>query len=81
MKSHTYNSTYLYNIVNQSSLFHPHILPLHDSLTPLHGGVPEAALRDNRLHRVLALTDALRIGQARERHIAERLLETEIASS
>jgi hypothetical protein len=44
------------------------------SLTPLHEAVPSAALRDHRLHRLLALTDALRMGQARERRIAEQLL-------
>jgi hypothetical protein len=44
------------------------------SLTPLHDGVPGAALRDHRLHRLLALTDALRLGGARERRIAEQLL-------
>jgi hypothetical protein len=43
-------------------------------LTPLHEGVPGAALRDHRLHRLLALTDALRMGQARETGIAEQLL-------
>lgn len=47
-------------------------------LKPLHTGVPEAALRDHRLHRLLALTDLLRIGQARERKVAKRLLETEL---
>jgi hypothetical protein len=50
------------------------------ALRPLHDGAPEAALRDHRLHRVLALTDALRIGQARERRTAERLLAAELAS-
>jgi hypothetical protein len=47
-------------------------------LRPLHVGAPEAALRDHRLHRLLALTDLLRIGQARERRVAKRLLETEL---
>ena len=51
------------------------------SLRPLHPGAPEAALRDCRLHRMLALTDVLRIGQARERHIAERLLQAELTTS
>jgi hypothetical protein len=50
------------------------------ALRPLHGGVPDAALNDHRLHRVLALTDALRIGQARERHLAMQLLASDIAS-
>ena len=50
------------------------------SLVPLHAGVPTAALRDHRLHRTLALADALRIGQARERRVAKRLLADELAS-
>ena len=48
------------------------------SLTPLHDGAPGAALRDHRLHRLLALTDALRLGQARERRIAEKLLAVDL---
>jgi hypothetical protein len=37
---------------------------------PLYSSVPEAALRDTKLHELLALTDALRVGRAREREIA-----------
>lgn len=44
------------------------------ALTPLYGGAPGAALRDERLHHLLALVDVLRIGQARERRIGETLL-------
>jgi hypothetical protein len=51
------------------------------ALRPLHAGVPEAAIKDHRLHRVLALTDALRIGQARERTAAKRLLQAEMAAT
>ena len=50
------------------------------SLLPLHPGAPMAALRDHRLHRTLALADALRIGQARERRAAKRLLADELGS-
>jgi hypothetical protein len=67
----------------ESSAVWPHIKGelRGPSLRPLHAGVPEAALRDHRLHRMLALTDLLRIGQARERQIAKRLLETELKAS
>lgn len=44
-------------------------------LTPLYPSVPEAALRDERLYALLALFDAIRAGQARERNEAARLLE------
>ncbi len=45
------------------------------SLAPLYPSVPDAALRDPRLHAVLALFDAIRSGQAREREAAQKLLE------
>jgi len=45
------------------------------SLLPLYPGLPAAARTDARLYELLALFDALRIGQARERTLAARLLE------
>lgn len=45
------------------------------SLAPLYPTVPDAALRDAKLYEVLALFDALRAGQAREREYAAKLLE------
>lgn len=44
------------------------------ALAPLYAGAPAAALHDERLHRLLALVDVLRIGQARERGIAGTML-------
>jgi hypothetical protein len=44
------------------------------SLCPLYPSVPSAALLDPKLHRVLALIDALRAGAARERELAAKLL-------
>jgi hypothetical protein len=44
------------------------------SLAPLYPTVPEAALRDERLYAILALFDAVRSGQARERNIAQKKL-------
>lgn len=45
------------------------------SLAPLYPSVPEAAMKDEGLHALLALFDALRSGQARERNAAAELLE------
>jgi hypothetical protein len=40
------------------------------AVTPLYGTVPEAALKDQIFYKLLALTDVLRVGKARERTIA-----------
>jgi hypothetical protein len=48
------------------------------SIVPLYEGAAAAALANARLHRLLALVDALRIGPARERSIAERLLRVDL---
>lgn len=45
------------------------------SLAPLYPTIPEAASRDATLYAVLALFDAYRSGQARERAAAQKLLE------
>lgn len=45
------------------------------SLAPLYPTIPEAAPRDPDLYAVLALFDAYRSGQARERVAAQKLLE------
>jgi hypothetical protein len=45
------------------------------SLVPLYPSVPDAALRDEKLYALLALFDALRCGQARERNLAQSMLE------
>ena len=39
-------------------------------IPPLYASAPEAARKDPKLHELLALVDALRIGRARERQIA-----------
>lgn len=41
------------------------------SVKPLHASAPAAAQRDERLYELLALVDAIRIGRARERSIAQ----------
>lgn len=40
------------------------------SIIPLYVSVPEAALKDEKLHELLALVDSIRVGRARERDIA-----------
>ena len=40
------------------------------SIIPLFSSVPEAALKDENLHELLALVDALRVGRAREKNLA-----------
>jgi len=47
------------------------------SLAPLYPSVPEAALKDAQLYAVLALLDALRVGQTRERDAAQKLLKAQ----
>ncbi len=49
------------------------------ALLPLYPKAPHAAREDARLHELLALFDALRIGEARERDFALRLLEERLA--
>ena len=48
------------------------------TLSPLYRTAPQAALSDPALHRLLALLDALRIGRARERGLAAKLMEAEL---
>ncbi len=40
------------------------------SIEPLHPAVPKACIQDQELYELLALTDAIRIGKAREIQIA-----------
>ena len=39
-------------------------------MTPLYPQAPEAVLQDPELHALLALIDALRVGQKREKTLA-----------
>lgn len=45
------------------------------SITPLYKNVPVAAMRDPKLHWLLALIDSLRIGKVREQKIAKEELK------
>ncbi|MBX3201187.1 MAG: hypothetical protein KF894_23815 [Labilithrix sp.] len=49
-------------------------------LTPLHRNVPLAAAEDPVLHELLALSDALRVGRARERELAREELKGRLSS-
>lgn len=57
---------------------HPEGSAKGPSLSPIYRTVPQAALADPALHRLLALQDALRIGRARERGLAADLLKEEL---
>lgn len=48
------------------------------SISPLYDSAPNAALKDEKLHRLLALVDSLRIGRAREQNYAKLELEMEL---
>jgi hypothetical protein len=48
------------------------------ALTPLYTSVPEAAHADPQLYELLALVDALRVGKARERMIAARIIKDRV---
>ena len=52
-----------------------------ESLEPLYKNVPSAAKKDAKLYEALALLDAIRIGRARERNIAAKILTTCIVRS
>ena len=45
------------------------------AIVPLFPSVPEAALKDQQLYELLALTDALRVGKAREKALAIKELK------
>jgi len=51
-----------------------------EGLQPLYRSVPKAAQHDAGLYHLLALVDALRVGRARERRLAQELLEKELAA-
>jgi DNA-binding transcriptional MocR family regulator len=51
------------------------------ALEPLHESVPEASRRDRALGELLALTDGLRLGDARVRGVAADLLRARLAAA
>lgn len=51
------------------------------ALEPLHPAAPRAAHANPRLHELLALVDALRVGRARERTLAARLFHDRLVEA
>lgn len=49
-----------------------------EGIKPLYRTVPEAARSDDRLYKLLALVDALRVGGARERRVTAEMLDREL---
>lgn len=49
------------------------------AISPLYESVPRAALKDSRLHELLALVDAIRVGRTREQKMASHELEKRMA--
>ena len=45
------------------------------SIEPLHSGVPEACLKDEKLYEMLALVDSIRLGRNREKESAINILK------
>jgi len=56
---------------------HPEGRVRGEALEPIYRSAPDAALRDPDLYVLLALVDAIRAGQARERKLAVQYLEEE----
>jgi hypothetical protein len=48
------------------------------SIAPLYKSVPEAALKDERLYEMLALVDAIRLGNQREANLAQSRFEEQM---
>ncbi|OAM91495.1 AsnC family protein [Termitidicoccus mucosus] len=70
----------------QSSGQMPPVWPTPDgtvqgvAVKPLYPSVPGAAQRDSALYELLSLVDAIRIGRARERQLAEKELTNHLKS-
>ncbi len=60
---------------------HPEGSAKGPTLSPIYRTAPQAALGDPRLHRLLALLDALRMGRARERRLAADMMTGELTGS
>lgn len=48
------------------------------SVTPIHPLAPQAAARDEKLYRLLVITDAFRVGRSRDREVARMELRRRI---
>lgn len=45
------------------------------SIEPLHPKIPNACMKDSRFYELMALTDAIRVGKARERKMAIEMIK------
>lgn len=50
-------------------------------IEPLHPKLPEACLKDPELYELMALTDAIRVGKARERNLAIEMIIEKIENA
>lgn len=57
---------------------HPDGSQRGQAVMPLYPSAPDAALRDPRLHELLALVDAIRLGKAREQKLARGELRSRL---
>ena len=48
------------------------------AILPLYKSVPKAVLKDKKLHEVLALVDAIRVGKVREQNLAIKFLRERV---
>jgi len=51
------------------------------AIEPLHPKIPEVCLKDKKFYELMALTDAIRVGKARERRLAIELLKERIENA
>jgi len=51
------------------------------AIEPLHPKTPEACFKDKKYYELMTLTDALRIGKARERNIAFNMIQERIENA
>lgn len=51
------------------------------AIEPLHPKTPEACLKDPNYHQLMSLTDAIRIGKAREQNMAIEYLKEKIENA
>ena len=51
------------------------------SIEPLYSAVPSACAKDEELHKLFALVDALRVGRAREIDLAKKIIHEKLGTS
>ena len=51
------------------------------AIQPLHPQIPEACLHDQKYYELMALTDAIRVGKAREKNLAYEMIKKRIENA